>query len=326
MFNSHITIGIIALAFTLVFLFAKYLRAEKRSRLPWWGWAGLATILSAEFLNSQHVMWVAIYFTPLAWTGYILLVDGLVASIKSESLLSGASRRFLALTICSVPLWLIFEAYNLRLQNWKYVGLPQNSVLRDFGYVWSFATIWPAVFETSDLVAALGIFRPKRSRHGWLGRGGALGLSFAGVVCLVVPVIAPPSIGRYLFGAVWLGFLLSLDPFNYRREGFSFFREFEKGETVSLWSFMGAGWICGILWEFWNYWAGAKWVYIFPIGQGWKVFEMPLAGYLGFLPFALECKVMFEFLQTLKTRMRSERPMPAWGGPLASRHDRGLAR
>jgi hypothetical protein len=51
--------------------------------------------------------------------------------------------------------------------------------------------------------------------------------------------------------------------------------------------------VCGWLWEFWNNWAAAKWHYVFPIGQGWKIFEMPAPGYLGFLPFALECFVMY---------------------------------
>jgi hypothetical protein len=27
--------------------------------------------------------------------------------------------------------------------------------------------------------------------------------------------------------------------------------------------------------------------------QQWKIFEMPIPGYLGFLPFALECYVMY---------------------------------
>ena len=37
----------------------------------------------------------------------------------------------------------------------------------------------------------------------------------------------------------------------------------------------------------------AKWHYIFPMFQQWKIFEMPAPGYLGFLPFALECFVMY---------------------------------
>jgi hypothetical protein len=60
-----------------------------------------------------------------------------------------------------------------------------------------------------------------------------------------------------------------------------------------LYSLLISGWICGWLWEFWNYWAAAKWHYIFPLARRWKIFEMPAPGYLGFMPFALECFVMY---------------------------------
>ena len=33
--------------------------------------------------------------------------------------------------------------------------------------------------------------------------------------------------------------------------------------------------------------AGAHWVYRLPGLDGWKIFEMPVVGYLGFLPFAV---------------------------------------
>ena len=234
-----------------------------------------------------------------------------MCSLKGESLLSSKPRQFLSLAFWSVPLWLIFEAYNLRLQNWKYVGLPGNAVLLYLGYFWSFATIWPAIFETAELVGALRIFEPRNRPAKILKPATRTTLLVCGAACVFVPLAAPVTIAQYLFGAVWIGFILLLDPLNYRWNGFSFLRRFEAGDNAALWNFIAAGWICGILWEFWNYWAGAKWIYIFPIGQAWKVFEMPLAGYLGFLPFALECKVMFEFLQNLKTRMgRSQ--LPGW--------------
>jgi hypothetical protein len=61
--------------------------------------------------------------------------------------------------------------------------------------------------------------------------------------------------------------------------------------------------VCGILWEFWNYWAGARWIYVFPLAQHWKLFEMPAPGFLGFPPFAVECFAMYEFLRALKCRL-----------------------
>jgi len=60
-------------------------------------------------------------------------------------------------------------------------------------------------------------------------------------------------------------------------------------------SLLAAGGLCGILWEFWNYQASARWIYVFPILQDMKVFEMPLPGFLGFPPFALETFAMYCF-------------------------------
>jgi hypothetical protein len=60
-----------------------------------------------------------------------------------------------------------------------------------------------------------------------------------------------------------------------------------------------AGAICGLLWEFWNFWALTKWVYDIPY-VGWlKVFEMPILGFLGFPPFAVECYVMLNTVSLL---------------------------
>jgi hypothetical protein len=36
-----------------------------------------------------------------------------------------------------------------------------------------------------------------------------------------------------------------------------------------------------------------------PIFPQWRVFEMPLAGYLGFPPFALEAFAMYHFVRPL---------------------------
>ena len=53
--------------------------------------------------------------------------------------------------------------------------------------------------------------------------------------------------------------------------------------------------VCGFFWEMWNYWAAPKWVYHVPFVDFWHVFEMPLLGYLGYLPFALELYAMYHF-------------------------------
>jgi hypothetical protein len=77
---------------------------------------------------------------------------------------------------------------------------------------------------------------------------------------------------------------------------------------------LAAGLICGLWWEAWNYFAITKWVYTLPVLNFWKVFEMPLLGFLGFPPFALECAVMYNFLKALDDRVLTtpRRQRNAW--------------
>lgn len=304
MSDGRTAVGILLFLLVVISLGVKYFRAPKAARMPWWGWVGLAIVAGAEALLFLESRWISIFFTPIVWTGYLLLADALVWSLAGRSRLGNAPRQFLSLAFWSVPLWLVFEAYNLRLANWEYVGLPDNPVLTGLGYVWSFATIWPAIFETADLLRAQGVgSRPAAPRQPFRPST-RTALFVAGVLCLLLPIVVPVRLGRYLFGAVWIGFVLALDPLNYRWLGRSLLRQIEAGERSTILSLLGAGLVCGILWEFWNYWAAARWVYVFPIMQEWKIFEMPLAGYFGFPAFALECFVMYEFLVRLRSYLR----------------------
>ena len=299
MTDHHIAAGILLLAGTVLFLAWRYFRSAS-ARLPVRGWFGLGIILAAEALLFAKAGWLSsVYFTPTVWSGYILLADGLVYSLKGDSRLEQPVE-FLALAFWSVPLWLIFEAYNLRLLNWTYVGRPLSPALQAFGYAWAFATIWPAIYETADLLEALGLFRVRSRTRTPVSSGARWIMALAGLAMVTAPVLVPVRVGSYLFGAVWVGFVLLLDPFNYAWNGASLLRDFESGDNSRLVCFLAAGWVCGILWEFWNYWAGARWLYVFPMGQHWKIFEMPAPGFAGFPPFALECFVMFETLKTLK--------------------------
>ncbi len=275
---------------TIAVLFIEILR-HRRLPLPTYGWAGLAILGMAEGLMFGHFEPVAIYFTPIAWTAYILVADAAVHSITRRSRLHDHPAEFTRMVLLSIPLWLIFEAYNLRLHNWTYVGLPVSRALALLGYGWSFATITPGILETADLVEAFGWFRPSGAiRFSRRAQGAIVAL---GVACLALPLALPQATAAYLFALVWVGFIFLLDPINYRLRLPSILGDFASGRRGRFYSLLIAGFVCGWLWEFWNYWAAAKWLYIFPMFQELKIFEMPAPGYLGFLPFAVECFVMY---------------------------------
>ncbi len=285
-----VELGVAITAATLAVLVAEVLRVRRRG-LGWLGWSGIVALVVAEILMFRHIEPVATYFTPIAWTCYLAIADSAVYSIQGRSRLRSAPLAFAGMAALSVPLWLIFELYNLRLANWTYVGVPSKWSSALLGYGWSFAAITPAIFETADLVESFGWFR--RARPLGCSRQ-AERISFvAGALLLILPVVLARHAAAYLFATVWLGFVFLLDPVNHWLGLPSLLSDLEQGRRSRLYSLLISGWVCGWLWEFWNYWAAAKWHYIFPMFQHWKIFEMPVPGYLGFEPFALECFAMY---------------------------------
>jgi hypothetical protein len=291
MIGPMIAIGIAFTSLTVVVLVAGFFRARRRRAFPAYGWFGIAALFGSEFLMFHGINPIATFFTPIAWSAYILITDAAVLAVTGRSRLNDAPITVARMALLSVPLWLIFEAYNVRLRNWTYVGLPPQWAEAMLGYGWSFATITPAIFETADLVQAL--LPPLPGKPMKISRSAENFLMICGAVCLMIPLIPPQRIASYLFILIWLGFLLLLDPLNRRLGLPSFIGDLSEGFWRRFYGFFLSGWICGWLWEFWNNWALAKWHYTFPIFQNIKIFEMPAPGFLGFPPFALECFVMY---------------------------------
>jgi hypothetical protein len=287
----RLSIGLCITAATIGILVGRYFRVRRRREFPAHGWLGIVTLVCAEILLFRGVDPVATYFTPIAWSAYILIADAAVFAITGRSRLHDAPRVLTQMAFLSIPLWLIFEAYNTRLQNWAYVGLPHEWPAALLGYAWSFATITPAIFETADLVQGL---LPAVPIEPWkISATAEIVVMIVGAACLIVPLVVPQAIAPYLFTLVWLGFILLLDPLNHRLQLPSFLGDLSDGFARRFYGFLASGWICGWLWEFWNQWSHAKWHYTFPMFQQTKIFEMPGPGYLGFIPFALECFAMY---------------------------------
>jgi hypothetical protein len=268
-----------------------------------YGLIGLIVIITAEILLLLKIKPVMIFFTPLVWTGYILFVDNLVLKLQGESLIYNRRKEFFVMLPISVALWLVFEFYNVFLDNWHYINLPEKIWIRLIGFTWSFATIWPAILETAELFRALHIFDKIKIRERSISPKILRASIGFGAIFLIIPIAFP---SRYLAVLVWLGFVLFLDPINYFYGTKSLLRDLEKGKLNILLSMLLSGLTCGLLWEFWNYWAHSKWIYTVPILENVKIFEMPVIGYLGFLPFAVECYIMYNSIGLIFRHARSQ--------------------
>lgn len=258
---------------------------------------GLALLAVAEIFMSKGVEPFATHFYTVAWWSYIFIVDAIIYKLTQNSYLINRRREFFLFIPWSIAFWLIFELYNIKLKNWYYIDLPEATWVRWSGYTIAFATVLPGLFETHELLRALRLYQGFRgfSRKVLLTSRGHLYFFLAGVAFLVAPLIS----STYFFPTVWLGFIFLLEPLNYRWGRRSLLKDWEKGDFNEVLLLITSGLICGILWEFWNFWAKAKWVYTVPLFDYLKVFEMPFLGYLGFPPFAVECYVMYNFITLL---------------------------
>ena len=269
-----------------------------RKVFRWYGILGAAIIIVSEILMFQRVMIVSQFFTAIVWTGYILFMDALIFKLKGESLISNRTRELVLMLILSVIFWLIFEFYNFSIKNWHYINLPPIWWVRWLGCIWAFATILPGIFLTTELIEISGIFKGSKTKRETITKKGAYTHMAFGALCLIIPMILHSD---YLSPLVWAGFIFLLEPINYISGGRSILRDLEQGTTEKFWSLMLAGLVCGVLWEFWNYWSYTKWIYTVPYPLDIKIFEMPILGWLGFPPFAVECYAMYNFARvTLK--------------------------
>ncbi len=267
-----------------------------KNHFPLYGWFALCVLVAAQVFLFFDIKVVRYWFFPLAWWPYIVVVDALVYQRKSSSLLTYHPREFVLLLPWSVCLWLVFELFNVVLHNWHYVLVPENTFQRWAGYAVCYATVLPGLFETMDLLDAYGFFeksqvRPISSSTNWY-----LPFVVTGLLFLALPLIWP----QFFFPLVWGIFIFLLEPLNHRLGLPSLMREWQQGTLRTFYLLLVAGAICGLLWEFWNFWALTKWEYTVPY-VGWlKVFEMPMLGFLGFPPFAVQCFVMMSTVSLLR--------------------------
>jgi len=262
----------------------------------WYGIFGIFLILLVELNFIFKIEPFASWYFPIIWLGYILVIDALVYSIKRNSLINNRFKQFLVMLVLSAIFWWTFEFINnLYLANWEYSGLGGFGswfVRKLFGTL-SFATVVPAFFETFELLRTIHLFDDvKLDKKLRIKKRFLFSMMIAGILCFALPAVFP----EFAFPLIWLSFFLLLDPFNYLHGRPSIIGHV-KNRNVRIPLLLSlAGLICGFLWEFWNYWAVPKWAYTLPsLVDFWRVFEMPILGYLGYLPFAWELYAMYHF-------------------------------
>lgn len=227
----------------------------------------------------------AYLFFPL-WLGYVLAVDALVFRRTGTSLLTRSPGQFVMLFVLSAPCWWLFELINRRTQNWIYLGSGAFSGIE----YWvlcslSFSTVMPAVFETAELAQSFKWIN-RFARGARLPASRTVTVTF--LVCGLAMLALVLQWPRYFYPFVWISIALILEPINIWLGRRSFSDRLRFGDWREVVALSTGALICGFFWEFWNYFSYPKWIYQTPGAQFLHVFEMPLPGYGGYIPFAWE--------------------------------------
>jgi hypothetical protein len=270
-------------------------------KFPLHGWIGLGLVGLFWVLNwglsGLRTQWT---FFPL-WAGYCLTVDALVFWRTGTSLASRNRRAYFILFLASSPAWWFFELANTRLQNWQYVGVEAFSpIVFWFWATLNFSTVIPAVFGSAELMRSF-LTRPVRGPIVRPTKGTTIGFFLAGWGMLAVMILWP----KLFFPFVWISLYFILEPVNIWVGNRSLVEWTQGGDwrpVVSLW--LGVL-LTAFFWEMWNYLSFPKWVYHVPWGGWFKIFEMPLLGYGGYLPFALELFALYHFIAGLAGKKRT---------------------
>ena len=277
---------------------------------PGWGLITLGFLILAWTFAWTRFSWFQDFqahtFTPL-WICYIVLVNALTYRRTGHCLMIDRPRIFLRLFPLSAGFWWLFEYLNRFVHNWSYSGItgidPSHYVLF---MTLSFSTVLPAVFGTYEWISTFPslnaafqnwkkIFVPQSSLFG-------LALFIAGSLGLITVAIWPPI----LYPLLWISPLLILLAL-----------QNVFGERHLLTSLNDGDWrpvvfsalsalICGVFWELWNYHSMTRWEYAIPYVHAFPLFEMPILGYSGYLPFGMECIAIIQ----LALGQGSEAPLP----------------
>lgn len=289
-------------------------------RFPWWGWAGMLFGMGAWVLAWTRFPWFEPFqrftFSP-QWLAYVVVVNAATWRRSGHCLLVDRPGYLAWLFALSAGFWWFFEYLNRFVQNWYYVGTGTLSPLEYVLFATlPFATVLPAVMSTHEwlatfprLTVGLERWRPWVPRRPRLLAMVVLGLALTGLAGIGVW----PD---WLFPMLWVAPVAILATLQALIGRTTIFGDIVRGDWSRLVRLAMAALVCGFFWELWNYHSLARWIYTVPYVNRFKLFEMPLLGYVGYLPFGWECAVIAGAIESL----------PAAGVPLFRGLGRALGR
>jgi len=290
-------------------------------RFPFWFWGGIIAWAGTLFVLWMHfsepVMLINWAVVPLFW-GFTFMLDGIVYKrTGGKSLMTEAPREVIAIGVASVAGWLIFEYLNFFVDdNWCY-PMGVNIHISEFvmyavvgsSGLMPMALEWYSLFNTFDKFKYKYSYGPKIALPEWL-KTAMIVIAFA--VMFIMPFF--PDI---MFAALWVAPMIILAGALSKAKLWTPFLGLKDGNWSPMALCALSYGVQGILCECWNYFSGVHgaggnvfshnpdyWTYSIAYIDKYHVFEMPLLGLMGYLPFGVYCAVWwitFAYLLNIPT-------------------------
>lgn len=274
----------------------------QRRPFPWWGWLGLLTGAVSWVLAWSRFSWFAA-FQPhtfsLLWFSFIIVINALCYRQSGTSLMTQRPGFFLLLFPASATFWWFFEYLNRFVQNWFYVG-PEFSPLEYFWFATlPFSTVLPAVLSTRQWLLCGHWIQDRYTNLKPFAFGESHRFATALLFLAAGGLTAIGVWPNLLFPLLWVAPLLIIVSLQNLMRERTILDQMSSGNWSVAVASMLAALICGLFWEMWNYFSLARWAYSIPFVQRYQIFEMPILGYAGYLPFGLECTAVGDVLDSL---------------------------
>lgn len=267
---------------------------------PWWGHVGLIVGFVSWLLAWTRFNWFEFFqthtFIPL-WLSYILVVNALTKKRKGRCLMTRQPKAFMFLFPASIVFWWFFEYLNRFVQNWHYIEVSRFSAVEYFLLAsLSFAMVLPAVLSTREFLLTFPFFERAFGSYVKVSIQRHKLLAWTSLIIAAIGLVWIGRIPDYLFPLIWVSPLVIIVSIQAIHNETHIFSDLKKGRWTMVIVSAMAALICGFFWEMWNCFSQAKWGYSVPFVQRFHLFEMPLLGYAGYIPFGLVCAVIGDFI------------------------------
>lgn len=286
--------------------------APTPTKFPIWFWIGSAVALFFWWLMWKRVTpfgdLVYYAFTPL-WWGFIIALDGLVyRRTGGYSLLASRPKTLLISAAVSLVGWFYFEYFDyFALGNWYY----PNSTMPELShttvvilFLVAYTTVWPAIFEWYNLLNTCPSLSTRYTNGPKVALPGGV-LLWGGFFLIFAVVFYPYP----LFWVMWIGPLMIFSGQLIRKNIWNPFTAMAQGNWGPALLMALSTLFNGFVWELWN-WGSAQpvdpvtnpnyWMYDIPYVNVIHICaEMPLLGFMGYMPFGILAWGIFIWLGEL---------------------------